>query len=212
MIQLGRSGASTGNAEERRALRSHFDAHHYVHLSRFLDVDLLSVVSGEIERAEFYERRHEAIKLELCLKEDAVLLRALWFVANDPNLFEFVREISGCGPIGCFEGRVYKMDPSLGHYDSWHDDVFDDRLIAMSINIGSARYEGGVLQIREIGSAAAPLEAPNPGYGDAILFRVAPHLEHQVSQVRGTVPKTAYAGWFKAGTPNLKASVTASTR
>jgi hypothetical protein len=39
-------------------------------------------------------------------------------------------------------------------------------------------------------------EVHNPIAGDAVMFRVHPTLRHRVDPVTGTVPRTAYAGWF----------------
>jgi hypothetical protein len=64
------------------------------------------------------------------------------------------------------------------------------------VSIGS--YEGGLLQLREAGSKEILSEAANTGPGDAILFRIADHPEHRVTALKGTVPKTAFAGWFKS--------------
>jgi hypothetical protein len=78
---------------------------------------------------------------------------------------------------------------------TWHDDMANDRKIALSINLSDARYHGGTLQIRErprgVGEAV-----PNLGFGDAIIFRVAEHLEHRVTPIVGKLPKTALSGWF----------------
>jgi hypothetical protein len=41
-------------------------------------------------------------------------------------------------------------------------------------------------------------ELPNPGFGDAVLFRIDERLEHRVSNVEGAVPKIAFSGWFES--------------
>jgi hypothetical protein len=51
------------------------------------------------------------------------------------------------------------------------------------------------LQIRE-DSGDVREEVPNPGLGDAIVFRVAEHLQHRLTPVVGKAPRTAVAGWF----------------
>jgi hypothetical protein len=89
------------------------------------------------------------------------------------------------------------MVSGSGHYD-WHDDVSEDRMVALSINLSKEIYSGGILQIREWESQRIIQEAANVGFGDGILFRLADSLEHRVTDVEGRVPKTAFAGWFRS--------------
>jgi hypothetical protein len=68
----------------------------------------------------------------------------------------------------------------------------------MSVNLGAQRYNGGLFQLRERRSPEILCEVANTGPGDAILFRIANQLVHQVTAVEGTIPKTAFAGWFRS--------------
>ena len=95
-------------------------------------------------------------------------------------------------------GRVYRMIPGSGHYDSWHSDMIGHRMIGMSINLSPEPYSGGVFQLRERDSEQILYEVANTGLGDAILFRLADHLQHRITDVDGTIPKTAFAGWFQS--------------
>ena len=172
-----------------------FDGEHCVRLPGFLDAELLSFVQKLVERARFDVRVHENIGVELCLTDD-VALDLLHFLSNNPVLFGVVRQITGCSRIGCFLGRVYRMVPGAGHYDSWHSDTVAHRLVGMSVNLGTHVYDGGVFSLREASSKKLLCEAVNTGPGDAIAFRIAPYLEHRVTPLEGTMPKTAFAGWF----------------
>lgn len=187
------------SGEQVQRLREQFSRQHYALLPEFLDAETLSFVRQEIERGEFYERVHSGIKSnkELCLKQDAAYGALLLFV-NDERLFEVIRTITDCGPIGCFEGRVYRFVPRQGHHDAWHSDMADDRLIALSVNLSEKVYAGGTLQIRDARSHAIIQEVPNVGAGDALIFRVAEGLQHRITKVTGTASKTAFAGWFRA--------------
>ena len=51
----------------------------------------------------------------------------LLLLVNDERVLEVVRWISGCGPIGHFDGRVYRLDPSTDHYDSCATSARADR-------------------------------------------------------------------------------------
>jgi hypothetical protein len=131
------------------------------------------------------------------MRENAVLV-ALFLLVNDERLFRLLEEVTGCGRIGCFRGRVYRMIPGPEFYHGWHDDVAGSRLAAMSINLSGEAYRGGVLQIREAGSKRILQEVANPGAGDAVVFRVSRQLEHRITEVEGCVPRTALAGFFES--------------
>jgi hypothetical protein len=169
----------------------------YVKLSGLFDGPLLAALLDTIDRTEFHRRVHEGIGVELCAASGAAS-GALEFLLNDPVLFDAISAMTGCGTIGCFEGRVYRIVPSEEHYDSWHSDVGQDRLLALSINLGRRPFDGGRLQIRRADSATIIGEVENATPGDAVLFRVDPALRHRVSPVAGDEPRTAYAGWFRA--------------
>ena len=102
-------------------------------------------------------------------------------------MFQMVQQVTGCGPIGCFTGRVYRMLPGPGHYDSWHTDAIEHRIVGMSVNLGRGMYTGGVFQLRELRSQKLLSEVANTGPGDAILFRISPDLAHRVTPV-GAAP------------------------
>ena len=150
-----------------------------------------------MEAGEF-SRRDEELKTELLLKPGRAFA-LLAFLINDPELFEAVREISGCERIRSFTGRVYRMVPGAGHRGAWHDDLIEGRSVAMNLNLGTEPYSGGVLEIRDRDSKVVLHRVANTGPGDAVIFRISPSLEHRVTPVEGTVPKTAYVGFFETG-------------
>jgi hypothetical protein len=196
-----RSGRSVGIAapptHALRALRREFEQHHCARLPGLLNGALLDRVQREIEAGEFFQRSDE-FRTELCMKPGRALA-LLAFLANDPDLFQLVREISGCDRIGSFRGRLYRMLPRSDHHDSWHGDLIEGRMVAMNINLGTVPYSGGVLEIREHRSKRAVQRVANTRAGDAVIFRIDPSLEHRVTTVEGAVPKTAYVGFFCSG-------------
>jgi len=198
VVQLTRSGLVVSAAgEDLRELRAQFDRLHCFRLPAFLDADLLSFIQRRLERVEFAERVHDKVGLELCLTGD-VTLALLYLVTNDSKLFDLVRQLTGCGRIGCLVGRIYRMIPGTAHYDSWHSDRIGHRMIGLSVNLSAKIFAGGAFQLRDSGSKEILYEIANTGPGDAILFRIADGLEHQITAMEGTVPKTAFAGWFKS--------------
>src|SRR5207253_5667099 len=96
---------------------------------------------------EFVDRRHHGIGNELCLVPGRATA-VLQLLFNDRDLRRIAAEIGGHDEVGCFDGRVYRMSSQEGHYDSWHSDAGEDRLIAVSLNLSRRRYDGGALEMR----------------------------------------------------------------
>lgn len=198
MIQVGRAGAArtVGGAAWDEA-RRRFQEQHHVRLRGFLEPALLREVQEALRGARFVAKSHGEIAEELACF-DSPAGDALLFLLNDPRLFQWVSELTGKGPIGCFVGRLYRMVPG-SHHALWHSDVGSERLAALTVNVGDALHRGGELVLREAGRAETEQRIDNPAPGDAVLFRVDPALEHQVTDVEPGPPKTAWAGWFRSG-------------
>jgi hypothetical protein len=186
---------------ELQDMRDRFDREHIVRLPGLLDAAHVELIARYIDEVAFQPRVHDGIGTELCLPEGRAV-RLLFFLVNDPALFALIERITGCVSIGCFTGRLYRMLPARDDFDTWHSDAVQNRLVGMSVNLGTA-YEGGVFQLRDRRSARMLGEAANVGAGDAILFRIDKNLEHWITPVRGTEPKTAFAGWFRSSPPFL---------
>jgi hypothetical protein len=182
---------------ELARLREEFGRRHCLMIPRLLDRALAQHIALCVENSDFYRREHEGIGVEACMEVNTTLAWLLLLV-NDQRMLEVIRSISGCGPIGHFDGRVYRLEPSTDHHDSWHDDIGDGRMVAMTINLGRKQYVGGALEIRERGSGVVA-EARAPDIGDAVLFRLGDGLEHRVRHVTGENSRTVFAGWFKSG-------------
>jgi 2OG-Fe(II) oxygenase superfamily len=195
MIQLTRSGLAASR-DVIPALYAEFQATHCIRLRELLHPDLLSFLAERLTAGTWSERVHGEIAVEDVL-DDIPARSLLHFLVNNRGFRCLVQEITGCGPLTTFGGRVYRLTPNSGHYDSWHDDTQGDRLVGMSVNLSLSSYSGGLFQLRERASGRMLAEIANTGLGDAILFRISKKLEHCVSEVEGDVPKTAFAGWFQ---------------
>jgi hypothetical protein len=206
LIRLTKSGtAFSGSREDLKRLRLEFDERHYLRFSGLLEPELIGLLQHQIAQGEFYENVHEAVESsrELCMKENAAS-SLLFFLLNRDALFRIIQEITQCGHIGCFTGRIYRLVPGCGHTDGWHNDIVtvEQRLLGLSINLGAEAYAGGTLQIRDRKSGRILDDVVNLGCGDAILFRLSPRLEHRLTEVEGEASKTAFAGWFR-GKPDF---------
>ena len=200
MIQVTRQRTVfSGSGEALAKLRNQFARQNYLRLPELFEPELLGFIQRQVDRAEFHERVHEGIasNKELCMTGNAGF-GALLLLMNDEKLFQIVQNITQCPRIRCFEGRVYRVVSGLGHHDSWHNDIGEDRLLGMSVNLSKEVYNGGILQIRERESGKIISEVANVGVGDAVIFRLTQGLQHRITQIEGNVSKTAFAGWFRA--------------
>ncbi len=198
-IQLGQSGVGyCGSAEDLGALRAQFERQHYLKLPKLIEPVLADVLQTKVRQGEFYERVHEEIgpNRELCMANNGASA-ALLFLVNDKKLFQIIQAVTQCDQIGCFQGRVYRVNPGHGHHDSWHNDIGEHRLVGMSIDLSGQTYSGGMLQIRDHASGEIVREVTNLGLGDAVIFRLSQRLQHRITDVEGTASKTAFAGWFR---------------
>jgi len=157
----------------------------------------MRVIAAHLEHADFGRVEHRGFGRDLSMAPN-VASAALNFLLNDPALFDAIRAITGCARIGSFAGRVYRVADQGGLGLDWHDDAVADRLVALSVNIGAGTYSGGWLELRDRAAGRMLARIKNRGFGDAILFRIGPALEHRNSAVTGSVAKTAFSGWFMA--------------
>lgn len=203
MIQLTRNGviSSTSEAEMDR-LRDQFEKKHYLILPQLIERKLFETLVHRIEVANFYPRVHrdggKNLGTELCMS-DVVTTSAFKFLVCNPFFLRILERIVGMNGLGGFDGRVYRMTSANEHYDSWHNDCGEGRMVTMSINLTKEIYCGGALQIKPRKSHEVLTEISNTGYGDALLFRISSDLVHRVQKVEGDIPKTAFAGWFLSG-------------
>jgi hypothetical protein len=190
------------SAEDLARARDEFNARAHIRLPKFLHPALLGSLMDALVQTEFRRRVHDGIGTELCAVPGLVS-GTLELLMNDGALLQLVSLITGHEPVGCFEGRIYRLVPGTDHHDSWHSDVGEDRMAALSLNLSHGRPEGGSLQIQRVGSASVLSEVRNLTAGDAVLFRIDSSLRHRVQPVTGTEPRTAYAGWFRS-TPDFR--------
>ena len=128
--------------------------------------------------------------------EQGKAVELLLLLTNDPYFFGLVRTITGCERIGRFDGRVYRTMPGIQNEESWHGEIFCYGMVEMSIDLSTQPYSGGVLQTRDRFSQEVLGNEGHTGPGDAMLLRLAPHVQHRVTAVEGDSPRTVYAGRF----------------
>ncbi|MDQ2921040.1 MAG: 2OG-Fe(II) oxygenase [Acidobacteriota bacterium] len=203
MLQITRSGmVFSGSDADIELARAHFEQHDWIRFPAILDRELWNMLQQQLAASNF----EGSIYQELNVGDSALLL-----LLNNAQFFKIIQQITGCVHIGCFRGRTYRIVPGADYYallthdqtaheilTGWHTDLNGTKLVALSINLNTEPYQGGVLSIREAKTRRLLCELTNSGFGDAILFRIDERLEHRVSDVKGTVAKTAFSGWFES--------------
>jgi 2-oxoglutarate-Fe(II)-dependent oxygenase superfamily protein len=196
LIQLTRKGVVfTGTQRDLDSLREKYDRSHYVILPQLYEPTLLEEIMRRVDTAQFPPKDHGGVGLEFCM-DDSVTESMMSFFPNNPTFLRLIERITGQPRLGEFIGRVYRLTSSDGHYDGWHDDCCDQRVVTMSVNLSRQEYAGGVLQMKLRASDEIIQEIHNTGFGDALFFRISNQLKHRVQEVKGEIPKTAFAGWF----------------
>jgi hypothetical protein len=192
----------SGSEEEIELARDHFEQHDWIRFPGILGPELWNMLQPLLAASNL----EGSIYQDLNVSDSALLL-----LLNNAQLFKTIEQITGCGHIGCFRGRTYRIVPGAT-YDAlltddqtaheiltgWHTDLSGTKLVAITINLNTEPYQGGVLSIREAKTKRLLCELTNFGFGDAIVFRIDERLEHRVSEVVGTVAKTAFSGWFES--------------
>lgn len=178
-------------------MRAHFEEQQHLSLPGFLDPPLLDMLRGKLAASGF-ARIDRDVGSEL-RPLDNTPYTALELLLNSRALLELIPRLTGCPPVACFTGRIYRRAPGQSHVSHWHTDINEDgRMVTLSVNLSDAVYRGGTTLVREADTKRIIYELPNTGFGDAILFPIDPRFEHRVLDVEGDTPKTALAGWFNS--------------
>jgi hypothetical protein len=183
--------------EELARLRAHFEERHHLALPGFLDPPLLDTLRAKLAASGF-ARIDRDVGSEL-RPLDNTPYTALELLLNSRRVLDLIPRLTGCPPVACFTGRIYRRAPGQNHVSHWHKDIdADGRMVTLSVNLSGEVYKGGTTVIREADTKRVVCELSNTGFGDAILFPIDPRFEHRVLDVEGDTPKTALAGWFNS--------------
>lgn len=215
MIQLTHRGpVFERDAAWEEASRT-FAARHCTLLPQFVEDTLLRRILGLLAEGEFKEREDktpsgEVFAREVALAPTAPIPALFQLLLNTPSLFAPIQELVDCradsfpgrkdigdGRVSAFaRGRCFKFMPGPRHFDSWHGDVNAGRQVGLSINLEPDPSAAGGIEVRHRQCAPHRLV---PGFGDAMVFRIARGLQHRGLPPVGAVPRCTYSGWFVAG-------------
>ncbi|MDH3600111.1 MAG: 2OG-Fe(II) oxygenase [Candidatus Tectomicrobia bacterium] len=197
MLSLLSSGKVQSDDTTIAKMREAFATQHCVVLRHFLDAGFVKTLRQRLDIASFQPggvRENLEREVEFLLPNEDPIVMRLILSLNRPALFDMIRQITDCPPIGGFWGRLYRRYEE--HYYPWHNDSDGNRLVGFTINLSTETYQGGGFEMREMPSKRICYEVSDTTFGDAHLFRIEPEYEHRVAPVEGGKPRTVYAGWF----------------
>ena len=175
-----------------RALGAQFQRDHYIILPKLIEPDLLATILKRIESAPSVQKEDDGLIAESII-DDPHIYNLFLFLLNTPEFQRLVQCITGCHRIADFQGRIYRLNPTIGDRIVWHTDVYDHRMVTFSLNLTAQEYRGSDEILHEV---------RNTGPRDALIMRVANKQFHRVLPVEGDVPRTALAGWFRCEKEN----------
>lgn len=120
-------------------------------------------------------------------------------VLQRPALFEWLGQVTGRKGIKGADGRLVQTRAGAGDALAWHDDLNEpDRLLAVTIGLGAAPYEGGAFELRPTAEPSAVRRFAHDRPGTMLIFDLGKDLEHRVLPVSSGGPRRVFAGWFFA--------------
>jgi hypothetical protein len=186
--------------------KAEYSRTHCVFLPGLIRKPALETLLGKLERTEFkskfeFEEEHKFGKV-LCVPFNDPLTLTVHLLFNDQKFFGLLERISGCSTIGNFIGRIHRSEEGKDHEIDWHGDNADQRLLAMTVGLGTDRYTGAQFELREKHSGRILRRIDRVGAGDAFIFGISPELQHRLTMLE-TGRRTVGVGWFRSQ-PDLR--------
>ena len=125
--------------------------------------------------------------------------RAVELLLMHPALLRWLESTTNCGPLAGTQGHIARTQPEENHRLRWHNDLnVPRRRLAITINLGTAAYEGAVFELRDVASQETLFRFVHDRPGDAVIFEVSSRSEHRVTRMVSGGPRQVFAGWFLA--------------
>lgn len=209
MIQFTRSGVEmTASDAELAAAKAEFERRRMLHLPGLLSKELIEFVRLGLERDGFeeppardanspdaiYRGAYQGGKVGQDLRPGETS-RLITERTNDPALLRFVQTIIGSPPLARNVGRVFRLFETPGDLP-WHTDAEGGRVADLIIHLSPVQHEGGLFQMRDAHTHEIFNEVGEMAFGDGLLIRISPDIEHHYKAITGTIPKVTFSGWF----------------
>lgn len=207
MIQFTSSGVQVVDSSARlREAKEEFEKRRLLHLPGLLSPELVESVRAGIERDGFeepaqktgadavYQGAYQGGKVGWDLKAGDTS-RLIADRTNDRRLLDFVAMITGSPPLQRCIGRVFRIFPMADDLP-WHTDAEGGRLADLIINLNAKPHSGGLFQMRDKHTQNIFNEVGETAFGDGLLIKISPDIEHHYKAIIGSIPKVTFSGWF----------------
>jgi len=114
---------------------------------------------------------------------------------NDATLLRFVEQVTGSPPLERCIGRVFCLHP-MDEDLPWHTDAEGGRLADLIIDLSAVKHQGGRFEMRHTATQEIFNRIDSMEFGDGLLIRISPDIEHHYKAITGSVPKVTFSGWF----------------
>ena len=114
---------------------------------------------------------------------------------NDATLLRFVQTIAESPPLERCIGRVFRLEPMETDLP-WHTDAEGGRLADLIIDLSIVKHEGGLFEMRDAATEEIFNSVDSMAFGDGLLIRISPDIEHHYRAITGSIPKVTFSGWF----------------
>lgn len=188
------------NPDRIEIYKKEYEDTNCVFLPEFLDRNTLEVLLKKLKEQDFstkteMEGENKFGKvLALPLTHPALVIFNM--LLNDPKLFDTLQQITGCADISDFSGRIHRSAEGEDHEIGWHGDNSDNRLLAITLGLGTENYTGAQFELRKKGSSTNMREFSQIKAGDAFIFRIHPQLHHRLAVIQSGT-RTVGVGWFR---------------
>lgn len=167
--------------------------------SGLLEDRFAAKIHAVCERARFVADADPAAE-HRTKEESGVAGTAIGVALQRPAFLRWIEQATGCGPLVSAYGTVLRM-PADGRSNLWwHDDLRTDpsRRIGVTIYLGGAAYDGALFELRKK-TGNLLIRHRHTTFGSALLFSVAPDVEHRVSPITSGGPRQVFTGWLTRG-------------
>lgn len=209
MIQFTGDGvAVTASLAKLSEAKEEFERRKLIYLRGLLSPELADVMRHGIERDGFeepdmtagalatsvYRGAYQESKVAQDLRQGAAA-ELIANLTNDPRLLQFVETITGSPPRTKCIGRVFRVFSTAGDLP-WHTDAEGGRFADLIIHLSAVQHEGARFEMRDAHTREIFNTVDTMEFGDALLIRISPHIEHHYKAVTGSIPKVAFSGGF----------------
>jgi len=208
MIQFTSEGVEATTSPERlNAAKEEFARRRLLHLPGLLSPELADSVRRGMERDGFdepdlsagsaatvYRGAYQGGKVGEDLRSGPTA-KVIAERTNDARLLQFVQAITGSPPLTRCIGRVFRLFP-MAEDLPWHTDAEGGRLADLIIHLSPVQHEGARFEMRDAETREIFNTVDKMEFGDGLLIRISPKIEHHYKAVTGTIPKVTFSGWF----------------